>query len=105
MPTPRTPTAPHFKGKHVQDFLDSLEQHADSARVPHSQLPRYVLRYCHTKVRIVIEGSAVWNGDDWVSARNFLADLYSSNDSIPINSPDRLRQWCLKHGESGIVLS
>ena len=105
MPTPGTPTAPDFKGKHVQDFLDSLEQHADSTQVPQSQLPRYVLRYCHTKVRIIIEGSAVWNGDDWVSARNFLADLYSSNDSIPINSPDRLCQWCLKHGESGIVLS
>jgi len=32
-------------------------------------------------------------------------DLYGSHDSIPINSPDRLRQWCSKHGESGIVLS
>jgi len=32
-------------------------------------------------------------------------DLYGSNDSIPINSPDRLHQWCLKHGESGMVLS
>ena len=105
MPTPGTPTAPHFKGKRVEDFLDSLEQHADSARVPHSQLPGYVLRYCHMKVRIVIEGSNVWAGDDWVTARTFLADLYSSNDSIPVNSPDRLRQWSLKHGESGIVLS
>ena len=50
MPTPGTPTTPNFKGKHVEDFLDSLEQHADSARVPHSQLPGYILRYCHMKV-------------------------------------------------------
>jgi len=105
MPTPATPTAPLFKGKHVEDFLDSLEQHADSARVPHSHLPGYVLHYCHMKVRIVIEGSNVWAGDDWVAARTFLVDLYGSNDSIPVNSPDHLRQWCLKHGESGIVLS
>jgi len=105
MPTPGTPTAPLFKGKRVEDFLDSLEQHADSARVPHSHLPGYVLRYCHMKVRIVIEGSTFWAGDDWVAARTFLVDLYGSNDSIPVNSPDRLRQWCLKHGESGIALS
>jgi len=30
MPTPGTPTTPNFKGKHVEDFLDLLEQHADS---------------------------------------------------------------------------
>ena len=87
MPTPGTPTAPHFKG------------------VPRLQLPGYILRYCHMKVRIVIEGSNVWAGDDCVTVRTFLADLYSLNDSIPINSPDRLHQWSLKHGESGTVLS
>ena len=31
MPTLGTPTAPNFKGKCVEDFLDSLKQHADSA--------------------------------------------------------------------------
>ena len=31
MPTPGTPSAPHFRGKCVEDFLDSLDQHADSA--------------------------------------------------------------------------
>jgi len=105
MPTPGTPTTPNFKGKHVEDFLDSLEQHADSAQVLHLQLPGYVLRYCHMKVRIVIEGAKFWAGDDWVAVRTFLSDLYSSNDSIPVNSPDRLCQWSSKHGESGIVLS
>ena len=104
MPTPGTPTAPYFKGRHIEDFLDSLEQHADSAQVPHSQLPGYI-RYCHMKVRVVIEGSKFWVGDDWVAARSFLSDLYSLNDSIPVNSPDCLCQWCAKHVESGIVLS
>ena len=105
MPTPGTSTAPHFKGKQVEDFLDSLKQHADSARVPHLQLPGYILRYCCMKVQIMIEGSNAWAGDDWVTAKMFLADLYSLNNSIPINSPDWLRQWRLKHGKSGIVLS
>jgi len=103
MPTLGMPAAPNFKGKHVEDFLDLLEQHTDSARVPHSQLPGYVLRYCHMKVRVVIEGSIVWAGDNWVATRTFLVDLYRSNDSIPVNSPDRLHQWCFKHGESGIT--
>ena len=105
MPTPGTPGAPKFKGKHVSDFLDSLEQHADSARVAHSLLPGYVLRYCHTKVRMVIGASKLLSGDDWVSTRVYLTDLYGSNDSIPPNSPDRLRHWCASHGESGIIAS
>jgi len=50
MPTPDTPGAPKFKGKHVSDFLDPLKQHTESARVPHSLLPGYGLRYCHSKV-------------------------------------------------------
>ena len=105
MPTPGTPGAPKFKGKHVSDFLDALEQHADSARVPHSLLPGYVLRYCHTKVRMVIGASALLTGDDWVQTRVYLTDLYGSNDSIPPNSPDRLRHWCTTHGESGSITS
>jgi len=105
MPTPGTPGAPKFKGKHVSDFLDSLEQHADSARVPHSQLPGYILRYCHTKVWMVIGASALLSGDDWVATRVLLNDLYGSNDSIRLNSPDRLHQWCSKHRESGSITS
>ena len=44
-------------------------------------------------------------GDDWVETRVHLTDLYGSNDSIPLNSPDRLRHWCSNHGESGIITS
>ena len=105
MPTPGASGAPKFKGKRVSDFLDSLEQHADSACIPHSLLPGYVLRYCHTKVRTVIGASPLLSGDDWVSTRVFLDDLYGSNDSVPLNSPDRLRQWCSKHGETGNISS
>jgi len=105
MPTPGVPGAPKFKGKHVSDFLDSLEQHADSTRVSHSLLPGYVLRYCHNKVRIVIGSWPLLTGDDWVETRVHLTDLYRSNDSIPLNSPDRLCQWCSNHGESGIIMS
>ena len=105
MPTPGMPGTPKFKGKRVSDFLDSLEQHADSARVSHSLLPGYVLRYCDSKVRMVIGSSPLLVKDDWVAMRVYLDDLYGSNDSIPLNSPDCLRQWCSKHGESGSFTS
>jgi len=90
MPTPGTPNTPLFKGKRVNDFLDSLEQHTDSAKIPHNHLPSYVLRYCHTKVCKVISGSEHFSSDDWVVARSYLLDLYGSNDTVPANSPDRL---------------
>jgi len=105
MPTPGTPNAPLFKGKCVNDFLDSLEQHTDSAKIPHNRLPSYVLRYCHIKVCKVISGSEHFSSDDWVVARTYLLDLYGSNDAVLANSPDRLRQWCLKHGEMGFITS
>ena len=54
---------------------------------------------------MVIGASALLSGDDWVATRIFLDDLYGSNDSIPQNSPDRLCQWCSKHGESGSITS
>ena len=49
-----------------------LEQHVDSAKIPHNHLPSYVLHYCHTKVCKVISGSSHFSADDWVSARNYL---------------------------------
>jgi len=58
MPTPGMPGAPKFKGMCVSDFLDLLEQHANSMQVPHTQLPCYVLRYYHSKVQMVIGASA-----------------------------------------------
>jgi len=105
MPMPGTPTAPLFKGKHVEDFLDSLEQHADSTRIPHNHLPSYILCYCHTKVCKVINGSALLSGDDWVATRTHLLDFYGLNNEVPANSLDRLQQWCLKHGETGLTTS
>jgi len=47
MLTPGSPNAPYFKGERVNNFLDSLEVHADSAQIAHNDLPAYVLRYCH----------------------------------------------------------
>ena len=80
-PTSGTATAPYSKGKRVADYLDMLERHAGSARIPHSHLLGYVLCYCVMKVRVVSEGSSVWTGDDWL--RKYLLRTFivpTSND-------------------------
>jgi hypothetical protein len=65
MPTPGSPNAPHFKGQRVSDFLDSLEAHASAAYIPLNDLPAYVLRYCHRRIRNIIDSSAHWAQHDW----------------------------------------
>ncbi|KAF8221139.1 hypothetical protein L208DRAFT_1329924 [Tricholoma matsutake] len=52
--------APHFKGKCVDNFLDSLKVHADSAEISHNDLPVHILQYCHQQVCYVIELAAHW---------------------------------------------
>lgn len=105
MPTPNTPNAPFFKGSRVSDFIDSLEQHADHANLSYALLPSYVLRYCHRKVRSVLEGSGVWSTPDWAAAKAHLTDMYGSNDRAPLVSADRLRLWTTKHGELANISS
>jgi hypothetical protein len=97
MPTPGSPNAPYFKGERVNDFLDSLEVHADAADVAHNDLPAYVLRYCHRQVRYVIDSAAHWNQHDWAATRAYLVKLYGSNDRKPHISPDKLRRWVKRH--------
>jgi len=54
---------------------------------------------------MVIGSSLLLSGDDWVAVRVYLDDLYGLNDSIPLDSPDQLCQWCSKHRELGNLTS
>jgi hypothetical protein len=103
MPTPGSPTAPYFKGRHVTDFLDSLEAHATAANLPLNDLPGYVLRYCHLRVRNIIESSTHWTQHNWTAARSHLIDLYGSSDRKPRISSDRLRKWVGLHAETSSI--
>ena len=100
MPTPGSSSTPLFKGERVTDFLDSLESHADAANVRRTDLPGFVLRYCHRRVRRIIENAAYWDQHDWPATRAYLVDLYASSDRKPRNSPDRLRKWVRIHAEN-----
>ena len=99
MPTPGSPNAPYFKGEHVDDFLDSLEVHAGAADVALNDLPAFVLRYCHRRVRYVIESAPHWAQHDWAATREYLVKLYGSNDRKPHVSLDKLRKWVKRHTE------
>ena len=100
MPTPGSPNAPLFKGQRVTDFLDSLEAHATAANIALNNLPAFVLRYCHRRVRNIINTSTIWTQHDWTAARSHLIKLYGSNDQKLKSSPNRLRKWVKLHTET-----
>ena len=85
------------------DFLDSLEAHGAAANVPLNDLPAYVLRYCHLRVRNMIESSTIWTQNDWAAVRAHLIDLYGSSDRKPRVSSDRLRKWVGVHAEMSSI--
>ena len=101
---PGSPNAPYFKGEQVTDFLDSLEAHGKAANVPLNDLPGYVLRYVHRKVRHIIESAPCWTTQDWMAAQLYLIDLYGSSDRKPRISPDQLWKWVSLHAENRIFI-
>jgi hypothetical protein len=90
MPTPGTAKALYFKGKRVSNFLDSLEAHALAAHLADTKLPGYVLRYCHSSVKRVIEYRDELAGMDWKAVKDLLLDLYGSSDKAPVLTSDKL---------------
>jgi len=100
MPVPRSSLAPRFSGTRVVEFCNSLEIHAANAGLPDAEIPSYVLRYCSTKVRQVIEHCEELEKKDWVLCRTFLIDLYESADRVPRPSADKLRAWIKQTGKN-----
>ena len=103
MPTPGTSQAPHFKGKCITDFLESLEAHALAAQIPLEQLPGHVQRYCHSSVKRVIESNEVFKGNSWAATRTFLVNLYGSSDKALVLTADKLWAWIKEHAEDASI--
>ncbi|KAF8241162.1 hypothetical protein L208DRAFT_1175328, partial [Tricholoma matsutake] len=99
MPTPSSPNAPYFKGRCINDFLDSLEVLTDTAEVPLTELPAYILRYCNRRIRYTIESAAHWAQQDWEATQTYLVKLYGSDDHKPRISQDKLRRWVKRHAK------
>jgi hypothetical protein len=100
MPNPRSSTAPRFTGSRVVDFCNDLEIHAANAGIADADIPSHVLRYCSTKVKVVIEHCDELSNRDWTACRDFLIDLYELSDRAPRASADKLRTW-IKTVEKG----
>ena len=104
MPTPGSLNAPYFKGERVTDFLDALEAHGNAAGIPNNDLPSYVLRYVHRRVRQIVESAGYWTQRDWAATRVYLTDMYSSSDQKLRITPDRFRKWVKLHAENRIFI-
>ncbi|KAF8060224.1 hypothetical protein FPV67DRAFT_1674184 [Lyophyllum atratum] len=106
MPVPNTPDMPYFKGHRVYNFLDRLERCGNDAGLTHSALPKFVLRYCHQRVRLVIGNSPVWSQCDWLAARKCLIRYYGSDDNTgPTSELEALRLWAKWHAREGSITS
>ncbi|KAF9037213.1 hypothetical protein BJ165DRAFT_1532596 [Panaeolus papilionaceus] len=93
MPVPRSSSAPHFDGKYVNDFLDTLEHHARVAAVPESELPKLIAKYCNDEVKAVIRYNPVLSGSDWNATRDLFIELYGAEDLLPKANLEQLRSF------------
>ncbi|OJT10003.1 hypothetical protein TRAPUB_13516 [Trametes pubescens] len=96
MPDPKDRRAPKFKGKHVEVFVQTLEQLAQACSVNNKELPGWVLRYCASDVRYVLVNESVFKGDDWELAKKRLIYLYESQTSHYKPTVHKLRKFYKK---------
>ena len=89
MPIPRTVGAPLFDGKYVREFISIIERHGAIAGLGSNQLPPYVLQYCSTEVKKVIQWSEELDGTNWDAVKELLIGLYGSSDKpTPVTIDD-----------------
>ena len=89
MPIPRVVGALLFDGKYVCEFISIIEQHGAIVGLVSSQLPAYILQYCSTDVKKVIQWSKELDGTDWDAVKELLIGLYGSSDEpTPVTIDD-----------------
>ncbi|KAI9063703.1 hypothetical protein FKP32DRAFT_1603559 [Trametes sanguinea] len=105
MPDPKDRKAPRFKGKDVQDFIQSLEHLGRACGLAMWELPRYVLRYCSQDVRDVLANESVFTGTDWTAAKARLVYLYESQTRKYKATVKKLRHFAEKQRNRSMVRS
>ena len=86
---PRTVGALLFNRKYVREFISIIKWHGAIAGLVSSQLPAYVLQYCSTDVKKVIQWSEELDGTDLEAIKELLIGLYSSSDKpTPVTIDD-----------------
>ncbi|KAJ3743875.1 hypothetical protein DFH05DRAFT_1524882 [Lentinula detonsa] len=99
MPIPRTPSAPHFNGWYINDFLEQIVLHAtQSGETDKSQMVKYIITYSSDQVKDTIRFMDQFDPNNpnvsWEAAKEALMNLYGSRDKPTEYSEDELREFC-----------
>ncbi|KAJ3739185.1 hypothetical protein DFH05DRAFT_1530459 [Lentinula detonsa] len=99
MPIPRTPSAPLFNGKYLDDFLEQIVLHANQAgETEKDRMVKYILSYSSDMVKDTIrfmeEFDPKKSDPSWTDARNALLSLYGSYDRPTDYTVEELKEFC-----------
>ncbi|KAJ3736025.1 hypothetical protein DFJ43DRAFT_1221229 [Lentinula guzmanii] len=99
MPIPRTPSAPHFNGWYIEDFLQQIVLHATTAgETDMDRMVKYIVMYSSDQVKETIRYMPFFNADDpnatWETAKEVLKRLYGTRDKPTEYTEDELKDFC-----------
>ncbi|KAJ3745973.1 hypothetical protein DFH05DRAFT_1458361 [Lentinula detonsa] len=99
MPIPRTPSAPLFNGKYLNDFLEQIILHANQAgETNKDQMVKYILSYSSDLVKDTIrfmdEFDPTNTSITWDNAKDALRSLYGSYDKPTDYTQEELKEFC-----------
>ncbi|KAJ3749851.1 hypothetical protein DFH05DRAFT_1517963 [Lentinula detonsa] len=99
MPIPRTPSAPLFNGKYLNDFLEQIVLHANQAgETDKDQMVKYILSYSSDLVKDTIrfmdEFDTTNTSITWDKAKEALRSLYGSYDKPTDYTQEELKEFC-----------
>ncbi|KAI0026608.1 hypothetical protein K488DRAFT_65748 [Vararia minispora EC-137] len=85
MPLPGSREAPHFKGKRVRDFIDSVNDCITRSGGDADNNVHYLVRYSSTQVRYSLENLEEFKAGlgNWDKAVKILKDMYGARDEPP----------------------
>ncbi|KAI0029455.1 hypothetical protein K488DRAFT_88716 [Vararia minispora EC-137] len=105
MPIASSKGAPHFKGKRVNSFLQSLKECAERAGKTLDEVVHYIPRYCSDEVRYAIENLAPFQKGtgSWADAKLLLLDMFDAIDKPPTVSMQTLQNLVSKTARTASV--
>ncbi|KAJ3816580.1 hypothetical protein F5880DRAFT_231759, partial [Lentinula raphanica] len=99
MPIPRTPSAPLFNGRYIDDFLEQIILHATQAgETDKNKMVKYIVSYSSDQVKDTIRFMDEFDLDNpaisWEAAKDALKSLYGSRDKPTEYTEEELKEFC-----------
>ncbi|KAJ3740280.1 hypothetical protein DFH05DRAFT_1529593 [Lentinula detonsa] len=99
MPIPRTPSAPLFNGRYIEDFLEQIILHATQAgESDKDRMVKYMVSYSSDQVKDTIRFMDEFDLDgpslSWDVAKEVLKSLYGSRDKPTEYTEEELKEFC-----------